>query len=129
MLILIVPLLSLSCAKKHAEDPIAFRVVSVEVLTGSQSHVSDADTYLIVVKGPRSTIHAEGYDYVRTGETLCEAMPGLLFGKYDSAKPCGPNSPSDTATNVTSNINFGQPVGAPSLGSKMFHITREDENR
>jgi hypothetical protein len=122
--------------RSRKPDPNAYRVTSVEILGGAESHVSDADTYVITAQGFRSTVRAEGYDYIRTGEVLCEAMPGLLFGKYDEAKPCFVYDPeaqkkaktmpcSLPLSDSNSNINFGQPTGCPSTGSKMFHILSE----
>lgn len=107
-------------------DTMAYRVLSVEILSGEKSRVSDGDTYIIVAQGAKSIVHAEGYDYIRAGEILCEGMPGLLFGKYDSAKPCDADIPTDpNRVLVSHNAVLGQPVDAPSVGSKMFHITSE----
>ena len=44
----------------ESADPVAYRVLSIEKLSGSESSVSDGDIYRIVARGLHSTVHAEG---------------------------------------------------------------------
>jgi hypothetical protein len=81
----------------HQSDAFAYRVTSVTVLSGEQSHVSDSDTYLIVARGIHSEVHAEGYDPIRVGTDLCEMLPGLIAPKMDASKSCQGNVNFDYA--------------------------------
>lgn len=89
--ILLFASISLAGCSHHSDATLSedsFRVTSVKILSGPDSHVSDADTYIVQAMGPHSTIQAEGYDEIRTGEKLCAGFGTLLYTAWDATKPC-----------------------------------------
>lgn len=94
------------CSTLHP-DPLAYRISAVQTLSGPESHVSGADTFLITARGVRSVIHAKGYRAIETGKDLCR-YGDLMYPKTDSIKPCGGNFDVNSQNN-------------------QFHITSETE--
>ncbi len=78
------------CSALRPADPLAYHVTAVQTLSGQDSHVSDANTFLITARGPHSVIHAEGYRSIETGTDLCR-YGDLAYPKTDSTKPCAGN--------------------------------------
>ena len=67
-----------------------YRITSVKVLTGSNSEVSDADTYIVKAAGKYSTIEARGFYSVRIGDKLCNPFGDLLYPAWNPGEPCQP---------------------------------------